>query len=179
MWTSFTSNFSHMTLFHLGANMYLLNRFGYDVADVLGPQRFYLFYAAAGVSSSIASLAFRRLQYSKFISLGASGAVVATLWLHACFFPDRRMSFLGTEKTITMQELVLVYTVFDAAGLLGSFGKIDFAAHLGGAFFANFWFHVMREKLVEDYLTRSDNEPFAWWSRFRSIFGNHDNDDDS
>lgn len=166
-------------MFHLAANMYLLNRFGYDVADVLGSQRFYLFYGTAGVASSIVSLMFRRFTNSNVVSLGASGAVVATLWLHACFFPDRRMSLIGTDKSVTMQELVIVYTVFDAAGLLGSFGKIDFAAHLGGAFFANFWFHIMRDKLVQDFVTRSHNQPNPLWARLRSIFGSNSNDDDS
>lgn len=145
-----------MTLLHLAANMYVLSQFGIDVAEVLGPERFFLFYGTAGVASSIASLGFRRLTSSGVISLGASGAVIATLWLHACFFPDRRMVLLGTDKSVTMQELALAYAVFDAAGLLGSFGKIDFAAHLGGAMFANVWFHLVREKLVEEYATRSN-----------------------
>lgn len=130
--------------------MYLLNRFGPDVASILGDERFYLFYGAAGLASSLASLTFRRLTRSNVLSLGASGAVVAILWLYACFFPDRRMSLLGTEKTLTMQELVLAYALIDAAGLLGSFGKIDFAAHLGGAVFGNTWFYLIRDKLVQE-----------------------------
>lgn len=154
VWTSFTSNFSHMSVFHLGANMYLLNRFGNDVAQVLGSQRFYLFYGTAGVASSLASLTFRRLTKSNVLSLGASGAVVSVLWLYACFFPDRRMAVLGTEQTVSMQELVLAYTVIDAAGLLGSLGKIDFAAHLGGAIFGNFWFYLVRDKLVREQEAR-------------------------
>lgn len=153
-----TSNFSHMSIFHLGANMYLLNRFGPDVADVLGAQRFYLFYGTAGVASSLASLTFRRLTKSNVLSLGASGAVVSVLWLYACFFPDRRLSIMGTEKTLTMQELVIAYTVIDAAGLLGSLGKIDFAAHLGGALFGNFWFYLLRDKLVREQTTRRKTE---------------------
>lgn len=143
-----------MSVFHLGANMYLLNRFGNDVAQVLGSQRFYLFYGTAGVASSLASLTFRRLTKSNVLSLGASGAVVSVLWLYACFFPDRRMAVLGTEQTVSMQELVLAYTVIDAAGLLGSLGKIDFAAHLGGAIFGNFWFYLVRDKLVREQEAR-------------------------
>lgn len=139
-----------MNVLHLASNMYLLNRFGPEVADILGNERFYIFYAAAGVGSSLASLVFRRLTRSNVLSLGASGAVVSILWLYACFFPDRRMSILGLEKTLSMQELVLVYAIIDAAGLLGSLGKIDFAAHLGGALFGNSWFYLVRDKLVEE-----------------------------
>lgn len=130
--------------------MYLLNRFGPDVASILGNERFYLFYATAGVASSLASLTFRRLTQSSVLSLGASGAVVSVMWVYACFFPDRRMSLLGMERTLSMQELVLAYTVIDAAGLLGSWGKIDFAAHLGGALFGNSWFYLVRDKLVQE-----------------------------
>lgn len=166
-----------MAFFHLAANMYLLIRFGHDVAEALGPERFYLFYGTAGVASSLASLALRRVTKSNIISVGASGAVVATLWLHACFFPDRRMSILGTDKSVTMQELVIAYTVFDAAGLLGSFGKIDFAAHLGGACFANVWWYIMRDKIVEEYEKRLHHQVYPIWSRIRSMFGNGDGDD--
>lgn len=172
-WTSFTSNFSHMSFFHLAANMYLLNRFGHDVAEILGMERFSIFYCTAGVASSLASLAFRRFTKSNVISLGASGAVVATLWAHACFFPDRRMVLIGTEKSLSMQELVLLYAVFDAAGLLGSFGKIDFAAHLGGAFFANLWFHLVRDKLVEDYISQQSH----FRNPFRTIIKHYSDDE--
>lgn len=148
--------------------MYLLNRFGRDVSEILGLERFYLFYCTAGVAASVASLTYRRLTNSNAISLGASGAVLATLWLYACFFPDRRMVLLGTEKSITVQEIVLAYTVFDTAGLLGSFGKIDFAAHIGGALFANIWFHVVRDKLIDEVIVRSNGES-SLMNRFRSL----------
>lgn len=155
-----------MSIFHLASNMYLLNRFGPDVADVLGSERFYLFYGTAGVASSLASLTFRRLTKSNVLSLGASGAVVSVLWLYACFFPDRRMAIWGTERTLTMQELVLAYTVIDAAGLLGSLGKIDFAAHLGGALFGNFWFYLVRDKLVREEAARHKAESNTLFRNF-------------
>lgn len=139
-----------MGIFHLGANMYLLNRFGPEVADIISRDRFLMFYGTAGVASSLASLAFRRYTRSNVLSLGASGAVVSTLWLYACFFPDRRMSFLGSQQSLSMQEVVLAYAVIDAAGLLGSLGKIDFAAHLGGALFGNSWFYLVRDKLARE-----------------------------
>lgn len=130
--------------------MYLLNKFGEEVANLLGQDRFFIFYITAGVASSLASLAYRQLTRSPIQSLGASGAVVATLWLNACFFPDRRMRFPFLEDGLTMQELVLMYSIFDAAGLFGSLGLIDFAAHLGGAVFGNIWFHMMRDQLVRE-----------------------------
>lgn len=166
-----------MGMLHLAANMYLLSRFGYDVIDVLGSERFYLFYSTAGVASSLASLMLRRVRKSNSISLGASGAVVATLWLHACFFPDRRMSILGFDRTITMQELVIAYTVFDAAGLLGAFGKIDFAAHIGGAIFANTWFYIVRDKLVQEFVLRK-NEKAYWNGHDRSRTNRFESADD-
>lgn len=178
LWTALTSNFSHMGIFHLISNMYLLNRFGKDVADVLGRERFYLFYCSAGIASSLASLTFRRISKSNVLSLGASGAVVATMWLYACFFPDRRMSILGSEKTVTMQELVLAYTVIDAAGLLGAFGKIDFAAHIGGAVFGNFWFYLVRDKLVQESMQRNGERPQILSGLRQALHGSENGDMD-
>lgn len=166
-----------MGLFHLASNMYLLNVYGSDVAGILGSERFYIFYGTAGVASSLASLTFRRLTKSNILSLGASGAVVATLWLYACFFPDRRMSILGSEKTLTMQELVLAYAVIDAAGLLGSSGKIDFAAHLGGAVFGNSWFHLVREKLVQEHSTRKATDTRNVWRSLPGMNGEQSNEE--
>lgn len=158
-----TSNFSHMSFFHLLANMYILNQYGHEVSDILGAERFLLFYSAAGVASASLSLAMRRYTRSSGISLGASGAVVATLWLNASLFPDRRMALFGSERTLSMQELVLAYAASDTAGLLGSFGKIDFAAHLGGALFANVWFSLVRDQLVHDYRKRLRNRSATSW----------------
>jgi len=159
-----------MGIFHLTANMYLLNRFGPEVVDIIGRDRFFLFYGTAGVASSLASLAYRRFTKSSVLSLGASGAVVATLWLYACFFPDRRMALVGTDKSLSMQELVLAYTVIDAAGLLGSLGKIDFAAHLGGALFGNSWFFLVRDKLAEEAHQRRREERRNLLPSVKTIF---------
>lgn len=179
IWTSLTSNFSHMTLLHLFPNMYLLYQFAPPVIDVLSSERFCLFYTTAGVASSLASLGYRRMNRSKVLSLGASGAVVATLWLHAYLFPSRRVSLIGTDKTLTFQELAIAYAVFDVAGLLGAFSRIDFAAHLGGALFANVWFCSVREKLVQDLVSNPQNPPFNVQERFRTFLGlSHYHDSD-
>lgn len=172
VWTSFTAAFSHMGIFHLSSNMYILNMFGPDAAEVLGMERFYLFYAAAAVASSLASLAYRRLTKSSAVGIGASGAVVSVLWLYACFFPDRRMQFFGSEKTLSMQELVLAYSVIDAAGLLGSLGKVDFAAHLGGAVFGNIWFYLVRDKLVREQEARRRSQSQGIFRKYLGSEGN-------
>lgn len=170
VWTCVTSNFSHQGIFHFGSNMLLLNNYGQDVADVLGMHRFCLYYGTAGVASTLASLAFRRITRSNYLSLGASGAVAATLWLYACFFPNRRMSILGSEHTVSMQEFAIAFTVIDVAGLLGSAGKIDFAAHLGGALFANVWFQLVREKLLQEQQKRRREE--RRWNIMSIVSGN-------
>lgn len=160
--------------------MYLLYQFAPAVIDVLSVERFGVFYVTAGLASSLASLAYRRAKRSKALSLGASGAVVATLWLYAYLFPSRRVSLMGTEKSLTLQELALAYTVFDVAGLLGGFSRIDFAAHLGGALFANVWFGAVREKLVQDFAFNRRHGSTVPLERHRTLLGSasfRDDDD--
>lgn len=157
--------------------MYLLYQFAPPIVDALTPERFYLFYTTAGVASSLASLAYRRMKRSKVLSLGASGAVVATLWLYAYLFPSRRVGLIGTDKTLSLQEVAIAYAVFDIAGLLGAFSKIDFAAHLGGALFANVWFCSVREKLVQDFLSNRPNPSNNIRERIRTLLGLPDHHD--
>lgn len=184
VWTSVTSNFSHMTALHLIPNMYLLYQFAPAIIEVLSPDRFYIFYVTAGVASSLASLSYRRFTRSKILSLGASGGVVATLWLYAYLFPSRRLALFGTDKTLTTQEVVIAYTVFDVAGLLTAFSKIDFAAHLGGTLFANIWFHAVRDELAQEFMTNqhgiSSSILQGVSSSFSRLlkFNNGDDDDD-
>lgn len=149
-YTAVTCNFSHMGLLHLLTNMTLLLRFGPDVAGSLGNERFLLFYVVSGIASALTSLTYRRFTRSRAISLGASGAIAGLLWVYSFLFPDTRFSFLGSEKSITAQEMVIAYAIVDVAGMLGAWGSIDFAAHLGGAGFANLWYYFVREDIAEE-----------------------------
>lgn len=69
-WPMFLSTFSHYSLFHLFANMYVLHSFSAS-ANSLGMEQFLGLYLSAGVISSFASYAFKIATANPGYSLGA------------------------------------------------------------------------------------------------------------
>lgn len=153
VWVTLTSNFSHQSLFHLACNMYLLDNFGRDVITILSPERFGVLYTAGGIASVLGSLATRRLMRNNVLSLGASGSVMATMFMFSNLFPERKLYILGMWE-IKARDALVLWACFDAAGLLGSFGKIDFAAHLSGGLFSLAYYNFIREDLAREYANR-------------------------
>lgn len=69
-WPMFLSTFSHYSLFHLFANMYVLHSFS-AAAQGLGREQFLGLYLSAGVIASLASYAFKVATANPGYSLGA------------------------------------------------------------------------------------------------------------
>lgn len=161
VWTAVTANFSHQGGIHLGMNMFLLDQFGRDVMEVLTPERFAVLYVAGGIASVLGSLATRRLMRNNVLSLGASGAVMATMFMFANLFPGRKLYLFGVWELKARDALVL-WALVDTAGLLGSFGKIDFAAHVSGGVFSLAYYQLIREDLAREYSARQRSS----WSVF-------------
>lgn len=162
-YTALTANFSHMGALHLSCNMFLLDMFGRDVVGIMSPNRFYVLYIAGGIASVLGSLASRRLLRNNVLSLGASGAVMATMTFYAMLFPDREVYLLGIWK-LKCRDALVCWALFDCAGLLGSFGKIDFAAHITGVAFAWLYYNFIREDLSREVLARQKHWGFWGFS---------------
>lgn len=69
-WPMFLSTFSHYSLFHLFANMYVLHSFS-AATNSLGREQFLGLYLSAGVISSFTSYAFKIATANPGFSLGA------------------------------------------------------------------------------------------------------------
>jgi len=69
-WPMFLSTFSHYSLFHLAANMYVLHSFS-GAVNALGREQFVGLYLSAGVISSFASYAYKIAILQPGFSLGA------------------------------------------------------------------------------------------------------------
>jgi membrane associated rhomboid family serine protease len=150
--TLLTSSISHMGFLHLLGNMFLLANFGLDVCKVLGPSRFLTLYAGGAFLSSAMSLLYKRLRLSGAVSIGASGSVMAVLVMFAMLFPRSSLYVMGIK--MTAQEACLLWVLFDVIGVVGRFGYIDFAAHLGGAIFGYLYFVYIEEHLREELALR-------------------------
>ena len=135
--------FAHMDLFHLGFNSLALLSFGPTVCRTLGSARFLRFYLAGGTVSSIFSLAYHYSpQYQQFSrSLGASGAINATVVFWACMFPSQTiyLYFVPLPARIAA-GLFVGYDLYNA--LYSRNSKIDNAGHLGGALFGYLYYRM-------------------------------------
>ncbi|EME30624.1 Rhomboid protein 1, mitochondrial [Galdieria sulphuraria] len=150
--TLLTCNFSHAGFFHLFSNMFLLMHFGSDVCRIITPERFFVLYLAGGLSSSLTSLLSKYLLRGDALSLGASGSVMAIMFMYAMLFPNRDIYFFGYP--LKAKDACVIWALLDATGLLGNFGRIDFAAHLGGAAFGLAYYEYKKRDIAKDYQQR-------------------------
>lgn len=130
--TLLSSNFSHVSGWHLLANMIALYSFGGVLEQRLGSEHFLAFYISSGLLASGGSLLFRSLRGDRSGSLGASGAVFAAV--AACSTdPHMRVSFLPLPFiSIPISWALTACVAYDLVGLSKGWRAFDHAAHLSG-----------------------------------------------
>lgn len=138
VWTLVTSAFSHIELWHIALNMFVLWSFGTVLEKLWGTRVFVVFYLVAAVvaSASHCFVSTVLMGDSGQAALGASGAVSGLLIAFALLFPKNRILVFGI---IPVPALVgaLAFVAIDLWGLFaqtqgGGIG-IGHGAHLGGA----------------------------------------------
>lgn len=158
-WPMCLSTFSHYSLFHLFANMYVLHSFANVAVASLGKEQFLGLYLSAGVISSWASYVYKASISKAGLSLGASGAIMAILGYVCCEYPETQLSILFLPMfTFSAGIAIKVIMGLDLAGILLGWKFFDHAAHLGGAMFGMFWCyygkdHIWpeRERILKEY----------------------------
>ncbi|KAJ1989438.1 hypothetical protein EDC05_004696 [Coemansia umbellata] len=153
VWTLVTPAFSHIEPMHFLLNMFMLYQFGTDIARVLGPKRFLLFYLGTAVGGNLLSTVMRGVvmpartgDRSTMLqpALGASTSTVGITTLFACLYPNAMLSLFF---------VVPVPAWLASVGFIGwdlwrvmsaKRTRIDGAGHLGGAFAAlgYYWFRL-------------------------------------
>jgi membrane associated rhomboid family serine protease len=140
--TLITSQFLHGGWLHLVGNLLYLWIFANNIEDRLGRGRFLLFYLGGGVAAALAQVAVA--PDSTIPTIGASGAIAATLGAYLVFFPRARITslvFLGFFYQLIDVPAVLVLgfwfilQLIDGIGSLGPVetgGGVAFFAHIGG-----------------------------------------------
>jgi len=144
MWWQFlTYGFVHDIggITHLLFNMFGLYVFGRDVERRLGAMEFLRFFLlaviAGGIVGAVTNFAFGQMAGT----IGASGAVIATALLFACYFPNREilLMFVFPVKAWVLAVFFVVADLAGAFGILSGMGQASntaFTVHLAGAFFA-------------------------------------------
>ena len=143
--TLITSQFLHGGWLHLLGNLLFLWIFGNNVEDRLGRLRFLLFYLGGGVVAGLTQVAIG--PHSTIPTIGASGAIAATLGAYVVLFPRARITslvFLGFfYQLIDVPAVVVllfwfVLQLIDGIASLGvtdAGGGVAFFAHIGGFVF--------------------------------------------
>jgi membrane associated rhomboid family serine protease len=142
--TLLTSQFLHGGWLHLLGNLLYLWIFGNNVEDRLGRPGFLLFYLIGGVVAGLTQVAID--PGSPIPTIGASGAIAATLGAYLVFFPGARVTslvFLGFFYQLVrvpaafVLVLWFVLQLLDGIGSLGPTqgGGVAFFAHIGGFVF--------------------------------------------
>lgn len=139
-WPMFLSTFSHYSLFHIFANMYVLHSFSNAAVLSLGREQFMAVYLSAGVISSLSSVIVKTVTSSAGLSIGASGAIMTVLAYVCTQYPTTQLSILFLPMmTFSAGSAIKVIMGIDLAGVLLGWKFFDHAAHLGGASFGVFW----------------------------------------
>uniref|UniRef100_A0A6B2EGT5 rhomboid protease n=1 Tax=Phlebotomus kandelakii TaxID=1109342 RepID=A0A6B2EGT5_9DIPT len=158
-WPMFLSTFSHYSLFHIFANMYVLRSFSGPAIHALGREQFLGLYLSAGVVSSLASYIYKTGVRQAGLSLGASGAIMAILAYVCTQYPDTQLSIIFLPMfTFSAGTAIKCIMGVDLAGIVMGWKIFDHAAHLGGALFGLFWFYYgttnlwpRREVILREY----------------------------
>ena len=143
--TLITSQFLHGGWLHLLGNMLFLWIFGNNIEDRLGRIRFLGFYLLGGIVAGLTQVAID--PDSAIPTIGASGAIAATLGAYLVLFPRARITslvFLGFFYQLIDVPAVIVLVfwfllqLIDGIASLGvtdATGGVAFFAHIGGFVF--------------------------------------------
>jgi membrane associated rhomboid family serine protease len=142
--TLLSSQFLHGGWLHLLGNLLYLWIFGNNVEDRMGRPGFLLFYLTGGVLAALAQVAID--PQSPIPTIGASGAIAATLGAYLVFYPGARVTslvFLGFFYQLVRIPAAIVLVLWfvlqliDGIGSLGPTqgGGVAFFAHIGGFIF--------------------------------------------
>jgi membrane associated rhomboid family serine protease len=138
----FTSMFLHGGWLHVLGNMWFLWIFGDNIEDILGHEKYLLFYLLCGTAAAVTQTFFSG--DSRVPMVGASGAIAGVMGAYMVKFPHSRIVTLIFFIFITFIDvpawLMLIYwfavQFFSGIGSIGystaSQGGTAFFAHIGG-----------------------------------------------
>jgi membrane associated rhomboid family serine protease len=136
----FTSMFVHGGWLHVLGNMWFLWIFGDNIEDILGHEKFLLFYMLCGVAAALTQVFFSPA--SRVPMVGASGAIAGVMGAYMVKFPRSRI--------VSLVFIIIFFTTVDipawfmliywfAIQLFSGVGSISDAQYAQGgtAFFAH------------------------------------------
>ncbi|XP_057684953.1 presenilins-associated rhomboid-like protein, mitochondrial [Corythoichthys intestinalis] len=158
------STFSHVSFFHMAANMYVLWSFSTSAVSMLGREQFVAVYLSAGVISTFCSYVCKMATGRFGPSLGASGAIMTILAAVCTKIPEAKLAIIFLPMfTFSAANALKAIIAMDTAGLILGWRFFDHAAHLGGAMFG-IWYILFGHELIW-----KNREPFVkFWHELRT-----------
>jgi membrane associated rhomboid family serine protease len=138
----FTSMFLHGGWLHVLGNMWFLWIFGDNIEDILGHEKYLVFYLLCGIAAAVTQVFFNL--DSRVPMVGASGAIAGVMGAYLVKFPQSRIKTLIFFIFITFIDVpawfMLIYwfavQFFSGVGSIAqstaSDGGTAFFAHVGG-----------------------------------------------
>lgn len=133
-WRLVTYGFCHGGFEHILFNMLVLFFFGRMVEPLYGSKEFLLFFLCGVVIAGLGHVAFETAMRENVPAVGASGGVMAVVFLTAMIYP-RSKWLLMFVIPVELRFIAIGYAVFDLLGVFSPGSGIAHAAHLGGAAF--------------------------------------------
>lgn len=135
LWRLITYGFLHGGLMHIAFNMFVLFVFGRIVEPIYGSKEFFLFFLGGIIAAGLAHVVFQTVAGENVPAVGASGGVMAVVFLTAMHFPRVKVLLMFVIP-IELRWLAIGYAIIDVVGAFNPHGStIAHAAHLGGAAF--------------------------------------------
>ncbi len=132
IWQFITYQFMHGSFTHILFNMFMLWMFGMEIANIMGPRKFLIFYLACGIGAGLFQIFLSPLLGSVLApTIGASGAVFGVMIAFAMFFPDRYILFYFLIP-IKAKYLIAILFLFEFVSV-NEPTIVAHLAHIGGA----------------------------------------------
>ncbi|TRY89825.1 hypothetical protein DNTS_025374 [Danionella cerebrum] len=158
------STFSHYSVFHLVANMYVLWSFSTSIVSILGREQFLALYLSGGVISSFVSYISKTATGRLGPSLGASGSIMTILAAVCTKMPEAKLGIIFLPVfTFTAGNALKALAAFDMTGLLLGWKLLDHASHLGGLLFG-----VWYIKYGNDLIWKNREPLVKFWHELRN-----------
>jgi rhomboid family protein len=139
-WRLLTYGFCHGGFYHILFNMFVLWMFGRLIEPIFGSLEFLLFFLAGVVVSGLAHVGYILAMGTNIPAVGASGGVMAVVFLTAMIYPREKVYIFGIIP-MEMRVMAVLYAVIDVVGALNPHSGTAHWAHLGGAAFGVAYHH--------------------------------------
>lgn len=135
-WQLLTYGFLHGNTTHIFFNMFGLWMFGRDLENLMGSQRFLIYFLVCVVGAGIIQLIVAAVQGGLYPTVGASGGVFGILLAYGLTFPNRVVVPLFPPIPMRAITFVFIYGLLELyLGVSGGAPGVANFAHLGGMLF--------------------------------------------